>query len=125
MSKSFEIKLGIAVIIIALFVICGKTVKAESAIITFTDAEDLEQRVDSIGAVCFVSHIDTIGSHYELDQTYREGDTLTYLNWVGELDTVYTCRSISWVAVLRTPEWSKFFKCVISGQALVVWEEVR
>ena len=87
--KTIDIVLIMAFIVLCFF-ICDK-VNAESATITFTDAVDLEARVDSIGAVC-----DTV--------------LLPKSSWImywGDADTVeiisdiIIIRHIEWVAVTR------------------------
>ena len=87
--KTIDIVLIMAFIVLCFF-ICDK-VNAESATITFTDAVDLEARVDSIGAVCDTVIADTLCVLFD----HKDEFVLAYR------DSAITCRSIEWVAVTR------------------------
>ena len=108
--KTIDIVL-IVLFIVLCFFICDK-VNAESATITFTDAVDLEARVDSIGAVCDTVIADTLCVLFN----HKDEFVLAYR------DSAITCRSIEWVAVTQTPHWFRG-GCVPNGKALVVWRE--
>lgn len=139
----------IDIVLIVLFIVglcffgrCERA-NAESATITFTDAVDLEARVDSIGAVCHRVK-DTLLS-YELSPTYEEWrnslrDTTWYQTYQDcKFDTVWSvfpyekliCRQIEWVAVIHEPTPDKIYssyggcrvESATNGKALVVWRE--